>query len=1278
MNKTLRHLLSFCVAIVAPAAMAQEPVFSDRISDHRVNVIMQDSVGYIWFGTSHGLNRFNGTGYQIYYSSGNESGLQNDNIIDMVEDSHGVIYLGTECGLMNLNRNLEGFNVTTELAYNPINRIIRLEGDEMVATGRGGLIKMGSGSGPDSRYLSSRYSPSGSGWPQKISTSPQNEIWIVRSSNDSTLLDIVDHNLELKASFFLGKDVLVQEMTPISDEEMILATSSGARCFNSRARVPGQLPAGLSPLSDEKGILFINGYKGDNILVGLRNEGMVIFNPKTGQRENIYPEETLPGQDYICFVDKDFNIWLSDRKSDVKMFPHQRLYSRLPSPIPGNTLSKNISFDNRGRLWMIDEGHLVGMESGSGDVFHISPSDDFSLMYLDGKDRLYAIMDWNSVSVYDIRGELPALVREYSFDDNIDSIVGYEDGSLMVPVGLKMAIISPDGKVTTVDNPEGVAISQAVTDPASRRSFLFTLSKGLAERKADGEIVYFANDSLRNSHDLTVAMDGSFWIASYNKGLIHFTPSTGSVESFSKEDGLPDYDIKSVLEDSSGNIWFTTPRHVMKYDVREKKFYVIHDTNYSNGASYERLSAAKGPDGKLYFGGSGGVTVVDPRISIPIPRDIPLNIEYISSGGKRVFPGEKGIVLNHRQNSFSIRFSGLDYQAASLVNYSYILEGYRKDWEYSLSSEPVNYSYLPSGHYLFRARAREQSGEWSTHEITLPVLIKPAPLASPLAKIIYILLAGILIAATIHFLTWLRTQKERLELSAQKEELQQQRIDFVTNVSHEFRTPLTMIYAPVKELVKSEKVSGKELGLVQIIEKNAERLRTLSEQILNDGNGPASETLLVRRNDLVSVIRSILENFSYAVSEKNQTLLQLLPTSLIGYFDTEKTSKIFSNILSNAIKYTPEGGTIKVRISKEGDRAVISVEDNGIGIAENMRERIFTRFDRLGAESSGQVGSGIGLNYAKRLADFCLGDLSYAPNEPQGSIFTFSLPIEMEAYPADSVSDNEEDYIPHYRSNADPGKEKTGSVLVVEDSADIRNFLYDILSDDFHVSLVQDAEEALDHLQISLPDIVVSDVIMPGKTGFQLCEEIKGNSNWSHLPVILLTAKADSKSGAEGFRSGADAYISKPFDPAYLKAAIESMVSNRRRIQEKLMNLTSMTNPTETASANDGLGKKESALLKKIHSIMDENLDNEDFNVEQMSILLNMSYSSLYAKIKDMMGITPVQYINTYRMNCARELLKKGNLTVSEVSYRIGISSPSQFSRMYKKQFGISPSKEEV
>ena len=977
-----------------------------------------------------------------------------------------------------------------------------------------------------------------------------------------------------------------------------------------------------------------------------------------------------PADTPAVFTDRDGGVWMADEENGWTHTAAGQPFRFLRLPEAGERVS-HLTPDPEGYLWLRCGSQLTCIRPETGEVVWQDRERACGGLFLNREGNLVALFDNRDIVEYGLRQGIPHLRNSARSENPVFSFTVDAPGNIWLSGIDQLVKADPDRNVSrfSIDQP----FSYLLPSPGDGRIFIVGLQDGLLEVGQDGTVTPFGEDGegFQNVSALLMARDGTFWMGTYNDGIIHYDAANHLTERFGTSTSEGGGDIKSIVQDKDGYIWMSTATHITRYDPWTRVFTTLFDSHYRDGRFYDLLSAARGPEGTLYFGGSGGITVVDPDAFRPSAGQIPLLVEAIMVNDRPLPEKTAALDLDHEENDLSIRIAGIDFQSGSLLNYDWILDGYEDDWHSGSVSPTAIYTRIPPGHYTFRARVREQNGNWSESAINLPVTIHPSPWASPWAKALYWLLGLGLLFAAIWTIIRMRTQRDRLALAAQREELKQQHIDFMTNISHEFRTPLSMIYAPAKELEKAA-LTPRNRELATLISRNADRLRTLAEQLLkNQGGREDRESLRIRQNDLSVLLRSMADMFRYAASEKDIEITVDMPESLVCWFDTEKVSKVFGNLMSNAVKYTPEGGHIRVTLEKEGVDAKISVADDGIGVVPEKRGKLFDRFERLGAENTQVTGSGIGLNYAQSLAILHKGKLEYEPNEPKGSIFRFILPVDESAYPDDiSFSDREEPS----ELFARPGEgDKEQTILIAEDNTDIRLFLNDLFRSDYNVILASDGLEAEDDLKLAVPDLVLSDVIMPNKTGYGLCADIKASPDWNHIPVILLTAKADAESSVEGMKAGADAYVSKPFDPDVLKATVESILRNRRLLQDKIRDLkgADLENPAKTEDAR--LSPADSALLKKVQEYLDANLENEEADINDMAAQIGMSYSSLYAKLKALTGATPKAYATAYRMNIARDLLLQG-WNVSETAYKVGSSSPSTFSREFKNHFGYPPS----
>lgn len=569
----------------------------------------------------------------------------------------------------------------------------------------------------------------------------------------------------------------------------------------------------------------------------------------------------------------------------------------------------------------------------------------------------------------------------------------------------------------------------------------------------------------------------------------------------------------------------------------------------------------------------------------------------------------------------------------------------------------------------------------------MPVPQVDSPWLAPPALVFYIFLVPIIITYGIQFYKFLKQRHERLQMADEQQEMHEQHQHFVANISHEIRTPLTLISAPLKELVANNSLNEHDRALLGIMQRNVTRLNQLAEQILNNSNhGKDDRVLRLTFGDVSAFVESIVGNFRFYAHEKNLHLTFDSKTDgQQGYFDMEKVEKIVSNLMSNAMKYTPEGGDVVVRICLDKGNAVIVVKDTGIGVTGSRQREMFRRFNRLDvtALQPSSKGFGVGLHYAQCLAFLHHGRLTYEPNVPQGSRFTLSIPYG-KAAENDVAAPESNDPIALYDEHHDEIHheidEHLSTLLLVEDDYEMRAYIQMLLEDDYNVVTASDGEEALETLKLNVPDLIISDVVMHRMDGFDLCRHIKDSEEYGYLPVLLLTAKSDLDNRRHGIDCGADAYIGKPFDPYYLKSVVCSILENRQRIQRIIRSMThideavAISENDDTSGTEPIMSQRDKDFLARFHRLLSDHLADENLNVTTLAAEMNLSYSSLYARVKELTGQSPQVFLNTYRMNIAMELLQTHNYTVAEVCYKVGASSPANFARSFKKQFGMVPS----
>lgn len=1277
MRSFLYLIFYACITLLATpkSSLYAQAFLFGNISSNFITSFAEDSQGYIWIGTNHGLNRYNGSNYAIFYAQKDSTALNSDYTSNLLFDSDQRLWMSNECGLCVWENNR--FRHLQQVGFNPIGRILDLDRNSLIITDRKGIAKVNKHTLKEEVY----FSKEGMGIIRPIIISSEQQIWTANTQIHANKINILNKDLKLLQTISCPPDVSIQHLMEDKQKRMWVTTDQGLLCYDVRSKKRLEIPSSLNQLSRQKRIHFLQPYQQGGLLIGIANEGIYYYNNQQDSLLHIHTHQKLKDKTYVCYIDSHNGIWLSNQKDDFQYYPAQLTYSNLSSVQESmkDPFIKDLAFDQEGFLWIRSSKDIICYNIQSDQIVsHWKTDLFFGNLFIDSRNDIWIINNYLEVRQYSTQQGKLNLKRTYSFPNNVFSISEDKSGRIWATLSDRFAILTPNGDFTYQYAPNGISFSQLRTLKPTRSMILFTISNGIYKFGDDQQFIPLDSLFVANPNTITVDPKGTYWIGTYNTGLIKYIPQTHEIKRFDTTSGLIENNIKSVIEDKNGNIWFSTSTHITKYDVQNDIFSCVYDKRFTKGNLYGINCCAIAPNGAIYFGGSGGITVVYPDKQAEEAEEIPLNLDLVIVGNQVIRNLPDRLLLDYRDNMITFWYSGLDFKYGASLNYAYQLEGFDKKWINAGTNKRVTYSNLPSGNYTFKVKVRKLNGEWGKNELSMNIHIQPAPWKSPWAITSYWLLGIALTGLSIWIIVRWRVQQERLALAERQKEMNQEHIDFVTNISHEFRTPLSLIYAPLKELVHNNSLDESSRQLLNTMQRNAERLLQLSRQIVDSNKSEKEEKELhVTSGNIGTFICSLTENFQFIVHQRDITLEVRHEEVEDGYFDAEKIEKILYNLISNAIKYTPDGGHITVYIHTDKQHAYIEVKDTGIGIPPEKKENIFKRFNRLDTKMN-VAGSGIGLHYAQQLAHLHKGSITYKPNVPQGSCFIVEFPIHREAYHKDEFADNTSFFtttsiLPNPSSTDQSSKEKKATLVIAEDNMEVRNYLQRLLSQDYHIMAASNGEEVLECLALNVPDLILSDIVMPHKDGYELCRIIKASTEWGHIPVVLLTAKSDTQSNIQGLDCGADAYVGKPFDPFYLKAVVENLLANRQKIQRIIQNLTS-GHISQEKIHETMLNEHDHTFLEKLHAQLDQHLDDEEFSINLLAKKLGMSYSSLYARIKSLTGQTPQNFLITYRMNTAMQLLKSGNYTVSEVCYKVGASSLANFSRSFKRQFGIPPS----
>jgi signal transduction histidine kinase/DNA-binding response OmpR family regulator/streptogramin lyase len=833
----------------------------------------------------------------------------------------------------------------------------------------------------------------------------------------------------------------------------------------------------------------------------------------------------------------------------------------------------------------------------------------------------------------------------------------------------------------------------------------------------------------------------SVWIATGN-GLNRLNLNSKTFTHYFEKDAIPDNYVLKVLEDDHGNIWIACANGIGRYDLSIGKW-----KNYGmgDGLPFEtfggcRQNATKAKDGKLFFSGGSGTIGFYPDQIIDNPLIPPVHLTNFKIFHQSIkldssLQFKKSITLTHDQNTFSFEFSALNYTNTEKNQYKYKLEGFNNDWIFCKNERFAHFTNLDPRNYIFRVKGSNNHGIWNEQGTSIRLIVLPPWWRTNIAYTFYIFCIGFLIWGIWNFQVKKLKMKQQLELehlNAEKlEEINKIKSNFFANISHEFRTPLTLILNPVKQILSGE-FKGNFKEQYKSIIRNAERLLNLINQLLDLSKLESGKLKLQAQSvELVSLTNSMVQAFeSLAKGNDISLLFKSLVKSQEVFIDVDKFEKIINNLLSNAFKFTPQGGLVEVELLhptvspldmgnsfnsplQKGDKGgclQISISNTGSGIPTDRIHKIFDRFYQVdNSYTKDGEGTGIGLALTKELVELHHGEIKVESikvgeqstgEHPPGLLnkgeakttFTVLLPLGKKHLKVEEILDNREqikspskkgvrrlskipveittsrDHQPiSKRPYPSPGLQSP-MILVVEDNADLRHYIISNIEHEYNILEAENGEDGWDQATREIPDLVISDVMMPEMDGIELCKRLKTDQRTSHIPVILLTARAAKEDKIEGLETGADDFIPKPFDSDELKIRIKNLIIQRKKLREQFS--------TESKLAFDKIAytPADEKFIKQTLEIILQHISDSEFNVQVLSNEVGMSQMHLYRKIKGQFGQSPAEFVKTIRLKRGAELLRNKTGNISEIAYEVGFENPAYFSSCFRQQFGISPS----
>ena len=816
-----------------------------------------------------------------------------------------------------------------------------------------------------------------------------------------------------------------------------------------------------------------------------------------------------------------------------------------------------------------------------------------------------------------------------------------------------------------------------------------------------------SNQGLSNSYinSLHADADGILWIGT-QLGAHRLDIRDESIERINTSTGLPNDDIHVITEDMYGTIWMSTGDGLAAYDKSSGEIRVL---GMKDGLSSDEFLLAAGHAGKsgtVYFSGQNGLDYFDPGM-IPGSNRKPqialtefrINNEIIT--GNQQDPTAilgspinrtDSIVLPYSRNNISFEFAALDYADPAQNQYVYRLAGFDDEWIHANSEQrTASYSNLPFGTYTLQIRAANKYGVWNDAGVSLPVTVLTPIWRTWWANLTYVVVAAVLVLTIIRFRTITLTRRaaelemtvddrtRQIEEQAEKlEHSLQVKERLFTNVSHEFRTPLTLILGPADKMLRSG-IPEAIKSDVQLIKQNGQRLLRLVDQLLDISRLNAEQPIEKTPQTASQIVRAVAESFKSMADSRNIYFETDIDPGCWTMATVEAIEKISMNLLSNAFKYTPRGGNIAVSLKCDEKQLRLIVSDSGIGISEDRHNDVFDRFVRADDSGERHPGAGIGLAIVKEYVDALDGKISLESSSGAGTTIKIRLLRHNVAHAEDpelkefELSDDISLELESIRS-ANPvtdvvaDTDGTQTVLIVEDSADMRHYLYQLLADEYSCITAEDGDAALQLAYEHIPDIILCDVMLPKRDGYEISHELKSDIRTSHIPIVMQTARGDHDSRMRGLKESVDDYIAKPFDAEEMLLRVRNLLHSRKKLRESFV-LSSSRNLQNSSTMN----AKDQEFIDRCDALIEAGLGNPKLRIEDLSRALAMSERPLQRKLKALTGHTPAQYVRKFRLEKAAPMLQDG-MPVYLVSESVGFSSPAYFTSCFREEFGIAPS----
>ncbi|MGB9747899.1 MAG: two-component regulator propeller domain-containing protein [Bacteroidales bacterium] len=1335
------------------------------LSNNTIFDIYKDSKGFLWFATSDGLNKYDGYNFLVFrHRIDDSASISNNKTYCISEDSSGFLWVGTQAGLNRFDPHtgkFKRFFASPEKENSLSSNFIRT-----VYTDSKGRIWIGTfGGGLD---LFEPVSQSFTHYPlndnrvSSIIEDKEGHLWVGTEQPGINLVDPENNTFRFfpfpkgnaNQKLLTGKKIRTDKQGNL----WISTEGDGAYYFDLNSlsfKRFGYDPKKPSPGSNIIQDIYID--KSGNVWFATDGAGISVYNPKNNSFQHIRRDPAIPGSlssnaVYDLFADAQNILWIGTFAGGINVLdPYKKQFYHL-AQVPDNPKSLThksvLSFceDNRDNIWIGTDGGginiykphigIVKAMTARPDVEGSLRSNSVTSLYFDHSGTIWAGTYAGGLNRYVGNFRFKTYQNNVSdtlslINNNVWCLLEDKRGNFWIGTleGLELMNRQNETFRHIKSHPEKKGLPVKVTA-------LFEDSKGMIWVGGNGlgildplTLVYkpfTSNDRkalLLSNYDIrsiTEDPQGNMWIGSEGAGLIKYSPLKDSLKFYTIQNGLPNDAVHQIVIDHHGILWLSTNHGICRFNPKTEEIrnFDISEGLQSNQFSYGASLFDK--NGFIWFGGVNGLNFFHPD-SIHFNKFIPpvyiTELKMLNqadpngvSGSpltKNVFYTSK-IILQYK-SAFTLEFVSLNYTSSDKNLYTYMMEGF-DTWSQPSGNRKATYTNLDPGTYHFCVKGSNNDGIWNPDVASIEVVILPPWWKSPWAYVAYITTIVLLLLAFRGYLISRQKMKHELllkEVEKKKiEEVNQLKLQFFTNISHEFRSPLTLILGPLEKIMHTETIDESVRKQLKVTYRNASRLLRLINQILEFRKiETGNRRLRISRSDLVSFLKDIGGAFQDFISMHHMVFsIEAEPESIPAWFDREVLDKIFYNLLSNAFKFTPDGGSVSVYITISSDlpediahipslqngHIRIDIRDTGIGIPVDQKEKIFDRFYQISQKNKSInphkiEGTGIGLALTRDLIHLHKGIILVSSEPGKGSCFTVFLPFDQNVYDNAQIDDNTEVFSSFANLEATTVLQAAESnqlttniendqtiekpiILVIDDNKDVREFIRNGLEKNYRILEAEDGNQGFTIALHQLPDLIISDVLMPETNGIILCENLKKHPHTEHIPVILLTARSAEEARLEGFLSGADEYISKPFSISFLEIRIANILNNRKKLWNRFRKELLMQ-PSEL-----NVDHPDEVFLKKAMEVVEKHISDSSFDVKIFVKEMAMSRSVLYRRLEAVTGQSVNEFIKIIRLKRAAQLLTLNLYSVAEIAYEVGFNDPQYFSKCFRQYFHTTPS----